>query len=148
MDALIHETIFKMCAHDWGQPDSAPTSWVESPRWVCAKCGCGKWGCMYGVPPEYSTEIGRAWLILSKMQGMLLSIAAQPDGFWIVSFAKALNPKEDGTSDGYDETMPETAVQVQDPAHGICLLALDDENLMAEYLIHCDGGESHQPILR
>ena len=92
--------------------------------------------------PPYSTDMGAAWHVVVKMRlwGQYVSVCPQPDGSWVVSSAKALNPNGDGTADGYDDTMQDVSVKVSNPAHGVCLVAVDDflgAEVLDEYLVDC-----------
>lgn len=135
LDALVHEKVFDLCAHDW-RTDG------HGDRTSCRKCGAFERTTAIIHTPEYSTEMGAAWAVveLLRRRGSLVSVSAQPEGFWIVSADKALNPRGDGTADGWDDTTPDLAMKVATPAHGICLVAVDYllvEEVLDEYMIDC-----------
>lgn len=93
-------------------------------------------------PQPYSQEIGAAWLVVEelRLQGQLVGVFSQPDGSWIVSSSKALNPNGDGTADGYDDTVNDTTVRVASPAHGICLVSVEfdlPDGVLDEYVVDC-----------
>ena len=142
LDALVHENVLNLCHHDW-KPDQWPTpSGGLHYASKCAKCEAWSHLTVWLNTPNYSRDMGMAWLVVEKLRlgGSLVSIAPEPDGMWVVSCTKALNPKGDGTADGFDDTYPDTTVKVASPAHGVCLLAVDyllDEATLNEYLVDC-----------
>lgn len=144
LDAFVHERVFGLCAHDWnGQQERGR---------ICAKCGIYEFASEQPHPPAYSTDIPEAWKVLEKqrLRGEYIQVAPEPEGTWCVGASKALNPREDGTADGYDDTSFRRMYRVPSAAFGICLTAVDrhfdDEHLATLSLcpfcqrVHEEGG--------
>lgn len=135
LDFLVHEKLFGLCNHEWRNPDSRVGA-------QCIRCRAQSAFTAVQETPPYSTSMASAWAVIEhqRLHGQYVSVCPQPDGSWVVSSAKALNPNMDGTADGYDDTVQDTTVKVDSPPHGICLVAVDyllpDESL-DEYLVDC-----------
>lgn len=135
LDALVHEKVFEMCVHEWLRDGHGDETF-------CKKCKGGWLFTAVHTTPKYSTDMGAAHLVVEnqRRQGQYVSVSPQPEGDWIVCSTKALNPRGDGTADGFDDTMPDTTVRVLTPAHGICLVAVDyllPSGSLDEYVVDC-----------
>lgn len=134
LDELVHEKVMGLCAHDWRSVGGKLTT--------CRKCPAVAAVAAIEATPAYSADVGAAWAVVEKLRigGSLVSVSPQPEGHWFVNASKALNPRGDGTADGWDDTYPDTTVRVANPAHGICLVAADhliDEADLNEFLVVC-----------
>lgn len=117
LDALVHEKVFEMCVHEWLRDGHGDETF-------CKKCKGGWLFTAVHTTPNYSTDMGYAWAVVEheRLHGQYVSVSPQPDGTWIVSSVKALNPRMDGTADG------------------ICLVAVDyllPSGSLDEYVMDC-----------
>ena len=133
LDVCLHEKVLQLCAHAWGSGFS-PDGLDTGRDYVCPKCRGNSRFVAHLETPRYSTDPGDAWLLVEHMRrgGLFVHVANQPDGMWLVSAEKALNPRGDGTADGYDDTMPGVMVKTATMPHGVCLVALDQYTLLSE----------------
>lgn len=151
LDYLIHRKVVGLCNHDWQRVK-------QTHRKKCSKCGASDATTMHLAAPHYSTDIGHAWQIVEKarLDGTFIVIAPLPDGAWIISEEKALNPHGDGTADGWDETWVGVRLRATTAAFGICLLSLYwefEEGTFDEFLADCPDcgrliGTRHAPDCR
>jgi len=139
LDILVHEQVLRLCVHD-DQFLSADTGYV----YRCRKCGSNGHGLERKEPnpPPYSTDMTAAWKVVEglRLGGSLIGIVPRPDGLWIVSNTKTLNPRGDGTADDYDDTYPDFAFRVPNPAFGVCIAAAQwciPEDALDVYLMVC-----------
>ena len=135
LDVVVHEHFVKKCAHVWLRDGHGDET-------LCRKCGASHLFTAIREVLRYSTEMGAAWTLVETLRkdGVLVTVSAQPDGSWVVAGDPALNPREDGTADGYDDTMPGRSLRTATSAHGICLLAVEDalaEGALNEFLVDC-----------
>lgn len=135
MDALIHKEVFGLCDHEWRDPDSRVGA-------QCTRCKAQSAFTAVQETPAYSGSMAAAWVVVEKLrlEGRLISLSPHSSGMWLVCDAKALNPRGDGTADGFDDTVPESRFWVESPAHGVCLAALEwalPEEAIAPYLFDC-----------
>ncbi|GEM_PF-6028580 len=69
VDALIHEKVFRRCAHLWLQHLSPMQ---------CFKCGQAE--TLYSKTPYYSTDIAAAWQVVEKMREMCTESTKDSNG--------------------------------------------------------------------
>ena len=90
----------------------------------------------------FSTDIRLAWAVLerARLWGRYVSVIPRPDGRWSAGTAKALNPRGDGSADGYDDTAFDWHVVGSTTAQVICLAVVVDRLDAAsarEHVVSC-----------
>lgn len=139
LDAFVHEHVFGLCNHVWAMASGAvPGGWHHARQ--CSKCMVYETFVVHPNTPPYSTDISAAWGVMEHLRrgGCLLSILPEPRGTWWVTPQKALNPRGDGTAEGWDDTIPESTYRTQTAMHGICLAAIDyllEEEALQDYVV-------------
>lgn len=139
LDALVHEHVFQLCNHVWVIASGAvPGGWHHNRQ--CSKCAVYESLVVHVNTPPYSTDIAAAWGVMEHLRrgGWLLSILPEPRGTWWVTPQVALNPRGDGTAEGWDDTLPECTFRTQTVMHGICLAAVEHllgEEVLKDYVV-------------
>ena len=136
LDALVHAHVFGLCPHAWRERHGGDAA----PR--CSKCGISSDFVYATTVPPYSTSAALAWSVAERLRldGSLVSVHARPDGTWETRVEYALNPRGDGTADGWDETLVAASVRTLTMPHGVCLVAVAPslpEDGLDPYLAAC-----------